>query len=489
MTNRPDADGRFRPKGLTKGAVAILLFSLALLWPAAMAGSPLQFFDSSGYLNTGQTAVAEAGKLVTGAVRQDRDQARAPSPDQPADAEARITRSVYYSTFAYLATVATPVGAWLVILAHGLLISLFLAMLLDRRALDNPAALALCGVALAGFTSLPFFVSWMMPDILAAVVVLNALLVVRGVERIPAVGAIFAFLATSFAILAHYGHVPLAVGIAGFTALLLLLRKRLRPKAILLLTGPVLVALLGNVAFSVVAFDEVSAAPKRLPILLARSLEDGPARWYLDTACPAAGYELCNGLADLPHDLGGLLWREDGLLKDRTPAQLDRIRAEEPAILVRAFLAYPLEQSWSLGGNSVQQFVAVGLDDFHWAPLVRTPDGRWKIQPAEPDRSGLTAIATVQAIVIVAAALGLGWLVVARKLEPARHEPDLLLVLLAGLAINAVIFGGLSVPVDRYQSRLAWMVPMLAALFWMFRRHLPEPAPHAGALPGKASLG
>ncbi len=47
----------------------------------------------------------------------------------------------------------------------------------------------------------------------------------------------------------------------------------------------------------------------------------------------------------------------------------------------------------------------------------------------------------------------------------------MLLVAVAGLAINAAIFGGLSVPVDRYQGRVVWIVPVLAALFWLTRRN------------------
>ena len=36
----------------------------------------------------------------------------------------------------------------------------------------------------------------------------------------------------------------------------------------------------------------------------------------------------------------------------------------------------------------------------------------------------------------------------------------------AGLAIDAVIFGGLSAPVDRYQSRIVWLLPALLAVWY-----------------------
>jgi hypothetical protein len=66
---------------------------------------------------------------------------------------------------------------------------------------------------------------------------------------------------------------------------------------------------------SVAAYNEVSAVPKRFPTLLARSMADGPARWYLDEACPEAGYRICERIDALPRDLGGILWDEDGIIK------------------------------------------------------------------------------------------------------------------------------------------------------------------------------
>jgi hypothetical protein len=37
-------------------------------------------------------------------------------------------------------------------------------------------------------------------------------------------------------------------------------------------------------------------------------------------------------------------------------------------------------------------------------------------------------------------------------------------MVLFALLVNAAVYGGLSAPVDRYQSRLAWLVPALLAL-------------------------
>ena len=43
----------------------------------------------------------------------------------------------------------------------------------------------------------------------------------------------------------------------------------------------------------------------------------------------------------------------------------------------------------------------------------------------------------------------------------SASERDLAFLIIAGLIVNAVIFGGLSAPVDRYQSRIVWLLPAL----------------------------
>ena len=55
---------------------------------------------------------------------------------------------------------------------------------------------------------------------------------------------------------------------------------------------------------SAAALGEASVAPKRLPILLARSIDDGPGARFLAEACPEAGFALCDIFpAGVPDDL------------------------------------------------------------------------------------------------------------------------------------------------------------------------------------------
>ena len=42
---------------------------------------------------------------------------------------------------------------------------------------------------------------------------------------------------------------------------------------------------------------------------------------------------------------------------------------------------------------------------------------------------------------------------------------DMLIVLITTMTANAFIFGGLSAAIDRYQGRMAWIIPVMLVLF------------------------
>jgi hypothetical protein len=451
---------------------------LLLLWPAFLNGGPLVFFDSAPYLDQGRQAVEGAVRLVSGRLFPG---AAGEGAAAAADAagSANIVRSVAYSVFAHAAS-STPLGEWGVILLHSVLVATLLGMLAGSGLPETarPADIALATLFCAALTPLPWFVSYLMPDILAAVVILCGMLVVSGLERFGAWGRLFILGAASFAMLSHYGHIPLGFGVGAAALGLLAIQRRLTLAATLVAALPVLAALAGNAAVNRVAFDGpgaaagVGVATKRLPVLLARSLADGPARWHLEENCDTEGYAICEVFDDgFSSNLGVILWSDEGL-GGASPAQMDRIRAEEATILRRAFMEYPAEQTWSFAGNAVSQLWTFGMDDFRWARLARLPDGRVDMAPFDPDRSraGLDAVGAAHLAALIASA-GLILLYAARdRLGAGRREREMLLIAVAGLAINAAIFGGLSVPVDRYQGRVIWIVPALAALFWLNRR-------------------
>src|SRR5699024_7176596 len=134
-------------------------------------------------------------------------------------------------------------------------------------------------------------------------------------------------------------------GIIGIALLWRLIARRLTLAVVVAGVLPVLFSPLANLSASSVALDTPSVAPLRLPILLARSIQDGPARWYLQEACPEAPLAFCEAFGDnVPTNIPQFLWDENGI-DSLSPELMNRIRAEEFHILALAFRAYPVEQT------------------------------------------------------------------------------------------------------------------------------------------------
>jgi hypothetical protein len=463
-------------------AATVAALAAALLWPAMLNGGPLIFFDSLGYLDQGRSGV----EMVAGRVAE----ALAPAAEgadgagggglQAAAREASFLRSVVYPAFIYLGSLG-PLGFTGAALLQSAVVVALVAVIAGREARARPAAAAAAAAVCVALTSAPWTVSTLMPDVFAAVAILCAMIVAARLDRLGLLGKLFVFGAATLAALSHYGHPPLYLAASGAALLALLAQRRLSLAAVALTVGPLAVAAAASLGVAQAVFDEPSVAPRRMPLLLARSMEDGPALWHLEAHCGDYGYAVCELWPDgeIPSDLGTLLWSDDGLLKRATDEQMNRIRQEEFLILKRALMDYPLAQTWSFVGNAVRQMGMIGMGDASWGRVIDGGDGRFRREGEGPrDIAGLGAVELAQKAVVLGA-LGLILFRIARDgLRAGDRERALLFVAVAGLAANAAIFGGLSAPVDRYQARVIWIVPMLAAAFWLARRG-------AGDAPGR----
>ena len=263
---------------------------------------------------------------------------------------------------------------------------------------------------------------------------------------------IILLLITVVAITFHYGNVPLAVALFSIAAVLEPKHRRTIVKTGIVAGCIVLAAASLNFMIGVVGFGTASVAPKRAAIVLARSIEDGPARWVLEEDCASAEprYALCEYWgADIPTNVGAALWSENGM--EQAPPELNaRIREEEVARLTEAFLSYPGAQTWALMENAWRQFFLVGARYTRPGDLVEARGGRIQLVVAQDTvfENIRDELGSVQSTLYIASLAGLFLL---------RGYRGVAVVLFAGLAINAAIFGGFSAPVPRYQARVAWV--------------------------------
>ncbi len=431
------------------GAVSLGAAALAALacWPMLVTGDVFLFLDSRGYLETGGDILAFVEAMLTPVGEGGGGLAGG------GDGGPSFLRSFAYSTFA--AAASGHGGALLLAFAQGWMACVAALSLLPRDALRPgawPFALPLM------LTTLPWFAVFVMPDLFAAVILAYGALLWRVFDHLGRAHQLLLVALASAAGLAHYGNPPLAAGLFALVLAGRLVQRRLGLGILLAAALPVLMGPLANYAASSVALDEPSSAPKRLPILLARSIEDGPAAWYLAEACPnGEDLAICAAFdGEVPDDMTEFLW-SDGGIKSLSEAEMSAIRAEEPRLLWAAFRAYPLAQAHSLSRNALRQTWSVGLAKIDPAPDLG----------AEPrvDASvlsmrlvdGFDRLVDWTTLAGALALVPLAWR------NRARWPP--VAIVGAGLLLNALVFGGLSAPDDRYQARVAWLLPFLALGF------------------------
>jgi len=433
---------------------AILAGAVLLTWPALMNGYPLAFIDTVSYLR--HTILGE----------------------HPWD------KTAAYGPFIY--AFHWTVTLWLPMAAQGVFCSMLL-WLTQRVAtgIVTPTRHLLLCVALALLTSASWFTATIMPDALTGWVVLCLYLLGFGEARLTRAEMVFAGVLGAIAIASHLSHLPTAGGLA---LLVLLLRRRLRPA--LRAAAPIAVAVAFLLTANMIAFQRPVLSAHGSFFLFARLQADGPAVATLRRHCPDAGWYLCDYIDTLPMDANHFLWSpespaqrdRDGnarpmggtLLAPETSQIVAATLREQPFAVARAMALNTLRQlgTTALGDTldnlDLQHSVQIGIhDQFGAAELARFDAGA-QMRGVLPNLAA--PFAAVQGPVMVIALLAVfAWLARPAHWRDAERL-GLVLMLLAGLVGNAFATGALSGPHQRYGARIAWILPLAAALVWAPRR-------------------
>lgn len=447
-------------------AAFFLLFAVCLCWPIFYTGQYFIFADTQSYLRGGEKIWDVFFQLLPATPADPQAASQAGGAAAPealtVNDEGRNTagRSFPYSAFASM--VFQIGGPLAVAFAQAVLTTVMICFLITREARQSPYVLVIGAALIAALSGLPFYASYLMPDVFGGLVILFGVLLVRDIDRFGNWALLLLLALSGFSAAAHYGNIPLMFGIVMVALGVRLLRGRLGWKPLILGLIAISVAPLTNLGASSAVLNDPSVTPQRLPIILARSLNDGPGLWYLRDVCPEADLALCEIYGDsFSSDTYWFLWSDEGVLslpKD----QFDRVRSEEWKVVLGAFMSYPVEQSKSLFSNIAFQVVRVGVSQIYVA------DGFVEDYAPIDVEAGPTVdflgtfdriipLATLASVILIA---GVGLFA-----GMSSRWIDMFVVLGLGLLGNAFIFGGLSYSVDRYQGRIAWVIPVMAFLF------------------------
>ena len=447
-------------------ALAILCGAALLIWPALINRYPLIYPDSISYLDDGR-GIARALFLhrLTGFYAM---------------------RSEFYSLgifpFHWNLT-PWPIVAWQALLTSWVL-WLVLRSILPRRATRRFIATFLILVALLSLlTSVSWYVSLPMPDILGSLLYLSIYLLVIARTTLSRAERWGLSLLAIWAITAHSTHLMLAIGLCLLLTLLLLWPRnwvprgrRFRPASSLTGLGHlallIVVAIAAQLALHAYLYGRATLNGNHPPYLMARIVADGPGATYLQQNCVHLDWAICASVGHLPDNDDDFLWTDGGVWAGADARTQQRLLAEEMPLVLATLRAYPLQQAARSWDNFTHQLNDFGVNDFdnndwmqqslaHVIPSAaiyypRTLQAR-SVVPTN-------AFTILQRWVVFPSAIALAAMLPLLWRRRRARLLGLIVIVVPMLLANAFLTAVLSSSDSRYQARVIWLVPLLAAL-------------------------
>jgi len=434
-------------------ACAILAAALLTAWPALLNRYPLLYADSLSYLGEGLP--------ILHALRH-----------RPVTFIAM--RSEFYSLGIFV--FHWGISPWPVVMLQALLTA-YVVWLVTRAIVvrHTVAKYLILMTLLSAFTSMSWYVSLVMPDILGSLLYLSICLLVFAPETLSKPEHWAVALIAWFGIVSHSTHLVLTLWIIALLAALLLFKSRLmqhRGRALGEIALLVVIAAVAQVALHSYLYHEPSLNGRRLPYLSARFVADGPERWYLQQHCATEQWVLCANVKNLPDNDDEFIWGDNTIWTKSSPADQQLILKQEMPLLLATLRAYPRQQLAISLGSFVQQLNDFGVNDFDnntWMEdsIEETmPGAHARYERSLQARSVVPTTFFTQlqrwpiyaAIFLIAASLPWLWRTCQTRFM------GFLIVILPTLIANAFITAVASEVDSRFQARVVWLLPLLAGL-------------------------
>lgn len=472
--------------------------SLIFLWPALFNGTPFFFPDTSAYIREADAAV----HYVTGhssewstVIRKEKSPGASQSALRIEEQNATsgpaassqyqssffknvlLGRSIYYGFIAYLGVLGH--SFWIPVTLQALVAGIAIVGAL-RHVVDPVAeprrfrALVLNSNLVACFTPLPYYVSILMPDVFAGLLILAVAVVALGWQREAAGWRLFWFALLAVGALVHSTNILMLLALGVLSVLFAWMLKL--PRRWTALSATILAALVGfagEIAFGQAISHAMGRPPLRPPFVSVRLIADGPGTAYLRETCPESGFAYCDFQPQLSAWSDTMLWSQDprdGIFSI-SPADVQvRISKEEPRFLWQVLTHHPLWTLETVTQNAAKQLSIGGLMEFNG------PRGEAGMVEAKLPRATIDAILAsrqehsempvdlYKAYAIPLIALSLLLLSAVFFIPSLRKWRLPVALILSGVLINGIICGAMSGPHQRYQDRVMWLPVVLAAI-------------------------
>jgi len=474
-----------------------VVVTLLGIWPALTNGQPFFFPDTPSYVRGADVAISKtlgswfATDWARGWERDQRSiimsqtSVSAPEPPEAGQKSARrfasSSRSIIYGALLYFGEVLG--GMWLSIIIQSLIAAYLISIFIVRTlGLDFRYFLISHAILLIA-SPLPFFVSFLMPDVFAGFLILAFAILATSWDRLSHVERAIISVVLLFAVLSHITHLGLLLCLTAMTVgYVAVLNDRSQWINIRWLIGVsaacVVIAILWQVLFSFAASRVLGYPPIRLPNVTAKlvSMLGKPA---VSKVCRSHAFVVCRFQDRLPVDIDTFVLSGDERIGIFSVADVQTKRFLSDEQLRFALAIVPPNLMQVVAGvcvDALRQLTYIGLSEYSYSPY-RVDSFRDRLPSHYFDRISSTLAArsdgyvvfgqilyVITIIGVIFTALLLGGVLRPRLAHSANEIGQRRVwcaatyIQLAGIMVNAIICGGFSALHDRYQARVVWLI-------------------------------
>lgn len=385
----------------------------------------------------------------------------------------RAGRSIYYSIVTYLTYVVAGFSG--VVALQALLVAVPVTLLWKRCLhFSNGLILGLATI-LTVTTSLGVIVGLIMPDYMAAIVILVTAMLVAFTERLLTLDIFVLAAIAIFAAIVHESHlVVLSILTAGawivYAADLGATRSKYSFVPPAFLTLVLIASLSATLGYFALAKYVTGKPLTRLPHIAAHLSAMPLTADFLNRKCPEVDLQICAYRQKLP--MGWLDFMFGDFSRRQTPAEKLRISEEQIPLLLAVFWDRPVDATIAFGAEAMKQLIRFSYLDLEQDRRLPYFDRTFPQSITEKIASSvfvkhsyvLNVLSTLQQVVVLIAIPIIVMLQIRPPAASASGRPWKLLsgVVIVGVLINGLVCGILAFPYDRFQVRVIWLVPFLA---------------------------
>jgi len=432
---------------------AVLLAALLSCWPALMNRYPLLYADSVSYLSDGRPVLQQFLHHTRTFVGM---------------------RSELYALCIYF--VHWQRNPWPVVALHALITAylVFLTMraFFPQRTISRYVATMLL---LSAFTSMSWYVSLIMPDILGAPLYLAVCLLLFVPQSLTRLDRMLLPLLMGFCVVSHATHLLIAVFLLAMLTVLLAFRTPLmrdRGRTLIVFAAIVAIAAASQMVLHKYLYGRATLDGNRMPYLSARFIADGPEKQYLRTHCGAEHWMLCDQLDQLPSTDDDFIWGDDTIWSRASPQEKQQLLHEEIPLALRTLRTYPKQQVAVSLKAFADQLNDFGVNDFdnnmwmedHIEETMPGAHAAYERSLQAHDRVPSNFFTELQRWPVFLAVLVLVVLLPGIVRRSEWPFAGFCVVLVPVLIANAFVVATLSEVDSRYQARVIWLLPLLAII-------------------------